>query len=188
MVKLDKAWWVKNLLTQWKTKEKNLGINLIKNLLIQWETEKENQKIESNVPLIDREHNSGIQLLNGKHSGDMLLIDRKLAELKDDAKYASFPKLTELVKKLFNLTRTGKKKPYCPISHLVCFVKPVEWPHFHFAEGLAGLTDDLAIGGAELRREEVTVGFSGWSLWNLEIIFRKCITAEDGSYVLSSSG
>ena len=33
-IKIDKAWWIKNFLTQWETEEKNLGINLMKNLLI----------------------------------------------------------------------------------------------------------------------------------------------------------
>ena len=34
-VKFDKAWWMKNLLTQWETEKENLRINLMKNLLIQ---------------------------------------------------------------------------------------------------------------------------------------------------------
>ena len=99
-VKLDKAWWMKNLLTQWETKEENLKINLMKNLLTQWETEEENQTTGGDVLLIDREHR-----------GNMLLINRKLAELEDDAECASLPKFTELMKKPPNLTRTGKEKP-----------------------------------------------------------------------------
>ena len=61
----------------------------MKNLLTQWETEEENQKTGGNVPL----------------------IDRAFAKLEDNAKCASLPKLTELVKKPSNLTRTGKEKP-----------------------------------------------------------------------------
>ena len=67
---------MKNLLTQWETKEENLRTNLIENLLTQWETEEENQKTGGNVPLIDKKHNGSLLLLDGKHSGNMLLIDR----------------------------------------------------------------------------------------------------------------
>ena len=92
--------------------------------------------------------------------------------MEDDAKCASLPKLTELVKlsnlrelvkKSSNLTRTGKEKLHCPISHsLTCFVEHIERPHFCFAEGLTGgLIDGLAMGGAELRGEEIAVGFFG---------------------------
>ena len=84
----------------------------------------------------------------------------KFTELENNAEYASFPKLTELVKKLSNLTKTGKEKLHCLISYLSCFVEPIGWPHFCFAEGFMGLTDSLAIGGVELRREEIAVGFS----------------------------
>ena len=61
-----------------------------------------------------------------------------------------------------NITRTGKEKPHRPISHsLAYFVELVGWSPFRFAEGLADLTDGLAMGGAELRRGEVAVGFFG---------------------------
>ena len=117
------------------------------------------------MPLIDREHN-----------GDVLLLDKKFAKLEDDAecaslskftelendtKYASLPKLTELVKKSFNLTKTVKEKSHRLISHfLACFVELVGRPCFCFVEGLTGLTDGLAMGGAKLREREVAVGFS----------------------------
>ena len=66
------------------------------------------------------------------------------------------------MKKPSNLTRTGKKKPYRPISYsLAHFVEPVWRPCFCFAEGLVGLTDGLAIGRAELREGKVAVGFFG---------------------------
>ena len=116
-------------------------------------------------------------LIDSKHSGNVLLIDGKLAELEDDsecvslpkfteleddAEYASLPKLTKLVKKPSNLTRTEKKKPHCPISHsLACFIELVGPPCFRFAEDLVGLTIGLAMGGAESRGKEVAVGFSG---------------------------
>ena len=153
---------MKNLLTQWETKEKNLRINLIKNLLTQWETKKEDLKTGGNVPLINREQSGNVLLLDSKHSGDVLLINRKLVELENDAECKSFLKLTELVKKPSNLTRTGKEKPHCPISHsLSRFIEPIRCPRFYFIEDLAGLTDGLAIGGAELRGEEIAVGFFG---------------------------
>ena len=139
--------------------------------LTQWETEEENQKTGGNVPLIDREHNGNILLLDSEHSGDVLLIDREHPKaicysqiestrtLEDDFEYISLPKLTELVKKPSNLTRTGKKKHHCPISHfLPHFVEPIGRPRFCFAEGL---TDGLVMGGAQLSRREIAVGFSG---------------------------
>ena len=92
----------------------------------------------------------------------MLLIDRKLTKLENNAEYASLLKLTKLVKKLSNLTRIRKKKPHCPISYLLaCFVEPVRRSRFCFVEGLAGLTDNLTMGGAELKGEEVAIGFFG---------------------------
>ena len=128
-------------------------------------------------------------LIDREHSSNVLFIVRELAELENDAQYSSLPKLKELIKKFSNLTWTGKKKPHCPISHsLTCFVEFIGRPCFYFAEGLAGLTDGLAIGGAESRVWEVAIGFSGWSLWNVEIIFRRCMTVEDGSQVLFSCG
>ena len=81
-VNLDKVWWMKNLLTQWETEEKNLRTNLMKNLLTQWETKEKNQKTSGNVSLIDREHNGNILLLDSKHSGNVLLIDRNLQNWK----------------------------------------------------------------------------------------------------------
>ena len=96
----------------------------MKNLLTQWKTKKENLKTGGNVLLIDKDQNSDMLFIHSKHNGNVLLIDRKLAELKDDAECASFPKLTKLVKKTSNLTRTGKKKPHRPISHsLACFTE-----------------------------------------------------------------
>ena len=134
----------------------------MKNLLTQRKIEEENQKTGGNMPLIDNEHNSNVLLIDSKNSGNVLLINRKLAKLEDDAECASFPKLTELVKKPSNLTRTGKKRFYCPISHsLACFIKPVEWLCFRFAESLVGLTDGLAMSGVELKGKEITIGFSG---------------------------
>ena len=113
------------------------------------------------MPLIDKEHHSNVLFIDSKHSGNMLLIDRKLAKLENDAKCASLPKLTELVKKPSNLTRTGKKKPHCPISYsLACFVESVGRPRFYFVEGLVDLTDSLAMGEAESRGREIAVGFS----------------------------
>ena len=128
------------------------------------------------MPLIDREHDSNELLLDGKQSGDVVLINKRLAELEDDAEFASFPKLkelennaeytslpklTELVKKHFNLTRTEKEKSHRPISHfLACIIKPIRRPCFLFAESLAGLTDGLVMSGAKLKRREVVVGFS----------------------------
>ena len=83
---------------------------MIKNLLTQEKTEEENQKIGGGVPLIDREL-----------SGNILLINREFVELKNDVKYTSLPKLTELVKKSSNLTKTGKEKPHRPISHFLAY-------------------------------------------------------------------
>ena len=61
-------------------------------------------------------------LIDREISGNVLLLDRKLAELKDDAECAFLPKLTKLMKKASNLTRIGKKKPHYLISHfLACF-------------------------------------------------------------------
>ena len=101
----------------------------------------------------------------------------KLTELEDDAEYASFPKptelendaecasllkLTELVKKPSNLTKTGKKKFHCPISHFLAhFVEPIGRLSFCFVKGLTGLIDDLAMGEAESRGKKVAVSFSG---------------------------
>ena len=167
---------MKNLLTQWETEEENLRINLIKNLLTQWETKKENQKTGNNVLLIDKEHNSNVLLLNSKHSGDMLLIAKNLQNWKMILNVYFFwnlqswkimlnvhlLKLTELLKKPFNLTKTGKEKSHCPISHsLARFIELDGWSCFHFVEGLTDWTDGLAMSRAELRRGEVAVGFSG---------------------------
>ena len=107
----------------------------MKNLLIQWENEKENRKIGGSIPLIDKIPN-----------GNLLLIDRKLAELEDNTEYTSLPKLKELVKKPSNLTRIGKKKPHYPISHsLAYFIELIKRPYFCFAESLTSLIDRLAI-------------------------------------------
>ena len=153
---------MKNLLTQWEIEEKNLKINLIKNLLTQGETEEEIRKIGGNVPLIDRKYSGKILLIERKHSSDELLINRKLVELEDNTECASPSKLTKLVKKLSNLTRIGKEKPHHPISHsLTYFIKSVRWLYFHFAEGLIGLIDSLAMGKVKLKRGKVAVGFSG---------------------------
>ena len=143
---------------------------MIKNFLTQWEIEEKNRKISSNILLIDR-----------KLDANMLLIDRKLAELEDDVKCASLSKFIELVKKSFNLIKTEKEKLYHPISYsLTCFIEPTERPCVCFAKGLAGLIDSLVMGEAEWRREEVTISFSKWFLWNMEVIFQKCMTEEDG--------
>ena len=103
--------------------------------------------------------------IDKKLGGDVLLIDRKLAKLEDDAKYIFFSKFIELVKKPSNLTKTGKKKPHYPISHfLACFVKPIGQPCFYFVEGLADLTDNLIMSRAELKGEKIPISFSKWFL------------------------
>ena len=85
--------------------------------------------------------------INRVPNSGMLLIDGELAELKNDAECATLPKITELVKKSFNLTRIGKDKPHCPIFHfLACFVKPIRWLRFSLTECLIDLTHNLAIG------------------------------------------
>ena len=92
----------------------------------------------------------------------MLLIDRELAELEDDAECASFLKLTKLVKKSSNLTKTGEKKPHCPISHfLACFIKLVGRLCFYLVESLTGLADGLALGGTKSRGGKVAISFFG---------------------------
>ena len=67
------------------------------------------------------------------------------------------------MKKPSNLTKTGKKKSYRPISYfLVCFVELIGRLYFCFAKGLTGsLTDGLAIDRAESRGGKVAIGFSG---------------------------
>ena len=112
----------------------------MKNLLTQWETEEENRKIGGGVPL----------------------ISRKLVKLEDDVECASLPKLIKFVKKPFNLTKIEKKKLHCPISYfLACFVEFIERLCFCFVKNLKNLTDGLAMGGAELRRGEIIIGFFG---------------------------
>ena len=153
---------MKNLLTQWKTEEENLKINLIKNLLTQWKTEEKNRKIGGDMPLIDRELNGNLLLIDIELSSNLLLINKELAELQNDAQGASLLKLTELAKKLFKFTKIRKEKPYSPISYsLTCFIELVTRPRFCFAKGLAGLTDVLAMSGAESRGEEVAICFFG---------------------------
>ena len=167
-------------------KEKNLRINLMKNLLTWWETEEKNRKISGNMPLIDRKHSSKVLLIDRKCSENVLLINKELAELENNAECAFFPKFTKLVKKPSNLIKTGKKKPHRPISHsLTCFVKPVRRSRFCFTEDLMGWTNGLAMGEVELRRGKVAIGFSGWSLYNVEIIFRRYMIVEDDFQVLS---
>ena len=102
-------------------------------------------------------------LIDRKHNGNMLLIDRAPAHWKMMLNVHLSQSFAKLVKKPSNLTKTGKKKPHCPISHsLACFVEPNRRPRFCFAEGLiGGLTDGLAMGEAESRGEEVAVSFSG---------------------------
>ena len=69
--------------------------------------------------------------------------------------------LTKLVKKYSNLTKTGEKKPHCLISYsLTYFLELIRRSCFCFAEGLAGLTDGLAMGKAESRGGEVAIGFT----------------------------
>ena len=101
-------------------------------------------------------------LIDSKHNGNVLLIYRKLAELEDDAECAPLSKITKLVKKLSNLTRTGKEKYHCPIFYLLtCFVEPIRRLCFCFAESLADLTDGLVMGGAKLKGKDIAVGFFG---------------------------
>ena len=91
----------------------------------------------------------------------MLLINKELKKLKDDAKFAFPPKLIELVKKPFNLTRIGKKKPHWQIFHfLTCFIKPIGQPCFCFAKAIKSLINGLAIGEAKLMEGKVAIGFS----------------------------
>ena len=82
--------------------------------------------------------------------------------MRNDAKCASLLKLIELVKKSFNLIKIEKEKPhwlYCLISHsFACFVELVIRPYFCLAKSL---TDNLAMGQIELRREKVVISFSG---------------------------
>ena len=120
-----------------------------------------NREYNGNILLIDSKYNGVVLLIDSEHNSNILLIDRKLVELENNAECASLPKLTKLVKKPSNLTRLGKKKSYRPIFYfLACFVKLVGRPCFSFVEGLADLTNGLAIGRAELRRRKVAVGFS----------------------------
>ena len=101
-------------------------------------------------------------LIDRALNGGVLLIDKALIELENGAECASLSKLTELVKKPSNLTRIGKEKLHRLISYsLARFVEPIGRPQFCFVEGLTGLTDGLAMGGAKLRGEKVAVGFSG---------------------------
>ena len=58
----------------------------MKNSLTQKETEEENRKSGSGVPLINKELD-----------GNVLLIDKELAEFEDDVECASLPKLKKLV-------------------------------------------------------------------------------------------
>ena len=112
--------------------------------------------------LIDSKHSGNLLLIDSKHNGNVLFIDKKLAELEDDAKCVSLSKLIELVEKPSSLARIWKKKPHCLISHsLARFVELVGWLLFRFAEGLAGLFDNLAISRAVSREEKVAIGFSG---------------------------
>ena len=112
--------------------------------------------------LIYKELGSNLLLINRKFGGNVLLIDRKLAKLKDNAEYTSFPKLSELVKKLSNLNKIGKEKVNRLIFYsLAHFVEPVRQLCFWFVEDLTGLTDGLAMGRAELKGKKVAVGFFG---------------------------
>ena len=108
-------------------------------------------------------------------------------KLEDNVEFASFSKLTKLVKKSFNLIKMEKKKPqwlYSLISYFFpCFVELIERPWFCLTEGL---TNDLAISRVKLKGDEVTIGFSKWSLWKIEIIFQKCIIVEKDSQVFFS--
>ena len=113
------------------------------------------------MPLIDRKYSGNILLIDRKRIGNVMLIHRKLVELENDAEYTFLLKLIELVKKLFNITRVEKEKPYCPISYsLICFIELVGRPYFYFAEDLMGLIDSLAMVETELRQGEIAVGFS----------------------------
>ena len=99
--------------------------------------------------------------MDRKLDGNVLFIDRNLAELEDNAKCARLAKLIELVKKPSNLTKTEKEKPHYLISHfLAYFVEFVKLLYFCFVEGLTGLTDDLAMGGTESKSREFAIGFS----------------------------
>ena len=87
------------------------------------------------------------------------------------------------------LTRTPPCRLFFVVSsYLARFLaRPLGCPCFCF-RGWVGLIVGLAMGGMESRGADVAVGFSGWSLWKVLTIFRRCITAEEGSQVFSSSG
>ena len=122
----------------------------MKNFLTQGETNEKNQKIGGGVPIIDR-----------KFRGCMMLIDKKLAELKNYAECESFSKFIELIKKPFNQKMIKKEKHHCPTSHsLAYFIELVRWPCFRFIEGLTGLIDGLAMGGVKSNKSKIAVGFS----------------------------
>ena len=72
------------------------------------------------------------------------------------------------------------------LPHLARFLaRPVGRARFRF---VGSWIVGLAIGGAKSRGADVAVGFSGWSLWKVLTIFRRCMTAEEGFQVFSSSG
>ena len=65
--------------------------------------------------------------------------------------------------------------PHCILVRFVAH--PVGCPRFCFVGSwVVGLT----MGGAESRGADVAVSFSGWSLWKVRTIFRRCMTAEEG--------
>ena len=72
------------------------------------------------------------------------------------------------------------------LPHLICFlVHYIGCARFCSVESyIVG----LAISGAESRGANIAFGFSGWSLWKLLTIFQRCITANEGFQVFSSSG
>ena len=69
--------------------------------------------------------------------------------------------------------------------HLARFLaRLINRPRFRFAGSwIVG----LAMGKTESRGADVTVGFSGKSLWKVLTIFRRYMTTEEGSQVFSSS-
>ena len=66
------------------------------------------------------------------------------------------------MKNFFNLVKTEKKKLYwlhCQIFYFfACFIKLIRQLYFCL---IKGLIDNLAIGGAESKKREVAIGFSG---------------------------
>ena len=66
--------------------------------------------------------------------------------------------------------------PHCVLVRFVA--RPIGRPRFCF---MGSWVVGLAMGVAESRDADVAVGFSEWSLWKVRTIFRRCMTAKEGS-------